>query len=64
MNFDSYEGLLTHLIQVHKICRKFYETSPALPSSNQPQVDVTPPDIQVPEVNLIDASDVSQFLQS
>ena len=57
MNFDSFEGLLTHLTRVHKICRKFYES--------QTQVDVAPSANQVPEqVNLVDASDVSQFLPS
>ena len=24
--FDSYEELLNHLIRVHKICRKFYDS--------------------------------------
>ena len=55
---DTYEELLQHLIHVHKICRKFYDTTqaaqpPPTPKAEQPKVI----DLDGPEVIDLDANE-------
>ena len=56
---DTYEELLQHLIHVHKICRKFYDTTqaaqppPPTPKAEQPKVI----DLDGPEVIDLDADE-------
>ena len=60
--FDSYEELLNHLLHVHKICRKFYDSSTEaqLPLTAEPEVidldgdegDTAPEVVEInPQVN-------------
>ena len=57
-HLDTYEELLQHLIHVHKICRKFYDTTqaaqpPPTPKAEQPKVI----DLDGPEVIDLDADE-------
>ena len=37
VTFDDYEVLLSHLVHVHKICRRFYDSTQVKPQVDQPQ---------------------------
>ena len=38
MTINSYEKLINHLVNVHKICRKIYEAQTAPTVSTEPEV--------------------------